>query len=79
MTKAKDAAIDAAIANANLNTWGAVVALLEGGLLSGPSNHHDTATSRVIKIANDQMQKEFSRYELALKRVERDHGIGGEK
>ena len=66
MSTKEQAAKDAATANANLNTWGAVVALLESGLLSGPSAHHYKATSQVIKIAKAQMQAELARYDLAL-------------
>ena len=68
MTK-ETAAKNAATAAANLNTWGAVVALMESGLLSGPSKHYDHAASKVIGIAKVQMQRELARYDAALARV----------
>lgn len=61
---AKQHAADAAKANANLNTWGAVVALLEGGTLSGGETH--SAQQRVIKIAKAEMQKHLLQYERAM-------------
>jgi len=69
MNDKETAAKDAATANANLNTWGAVVALLEGGLLSGPSKHYNPAKSKIIDIAKAQMQQELKRYDAALARV----------
>ena len=68
MTK-ETAAKNAATAAANLNTWGAVVALMESGLLSGPSKHYHYAASKVIGIAKVQMQRELTRYDDALARV----------
>lgn len=62
-TGAQDAK-NAARALANLNAWSAVVALLEGGLLAGPHVH--TATTRVIKIAETEIQKELKRYDAAI-------------
>lgn len=58
---------DAATANANLNTWGAVVALLEGGTLSGGNTH--AAQRRVIKIAQAEMQKHLVEYDRAIAHV----------
>ncbi len=69
MSTKEQAAKDAAIARANLNTWGAVIALLESGLLSGTSDDYYKATQQVIKIAKGQMKAELKRYEAALARV----------
>ena len=69
MSTKEDAAKAAATANANLNTWGAVVALLESGLLSGPSADYYKASSSVIATAKAQMQAELKRYDSALARV----------
>lgn len=69
MNTKETAAKEAATANANLNTWGAVIALLESGLLSGPSAHYYKASSQIIKLAKAQMQAELTRYDAALARV----------
>ena len=69
MKTKEDAAKAAATANANLNTWAAVVALLESGLLSGPSRDYYPAAEKVIKIAKAQMQQDLVRYDAALARV----------
>lgn len=61
---AKDYAEDAARAHSNLNAWGAVVALLEGGTLIGRDTHR--AQQRVIKIAQAEMQKHLAKYDRAL-------------
>jgi hypothetical protein len=61
---AKQYAAEAARAMANLNTWGAVVALLEGGTLSGGETY--AAQQRVIKIAQAEMQKHLVQYDRAL-------------
>jgi hypothetical protein len=67
-TKEADAKA-AATANANINTWGAVIALLESGLLSGPSKDYYRASSKVIQVAKAQMQADLKRYDAALARV----------
>lgn len=69
MSTKEDAAMCAATANANMNIWGAVIALLEGGLLSGQSDHYHPASQEVIKIAQAQMQMELTRYDTALAKV----------
>ena len=69
MSTKEAAAKEAATARANLNTWAAVVALMENGLLSGPSSYYAKAQSQVIKIANAQIQAELARYDAALEHV----------
>jgi hypothetical protein len=66
MSTKEAAAKEAATANANLNTWGAVIALLESGLLSGPSKNYYKASSQIIKIAKAQMQADLARYDAAM-------------
>lgn len=69
MSTKEEAAKAAAVARANLNTWAAVQALLESGLLAGPSADYYKASSAVIDIAKTQMQAELKRYDKALARV----------
>lgn len=57
----------AARALANLNTWGAVQAMLEGGTLSGANTR--AAQLRVVAIAKREMQKHFLEYEAALHKI----------
>lgn len=56
----------AANMRANVNTWAAIVALLENGLLSGPSAHYEAASRKVIKIAQSQIKKDLERYDHAV-------------
>ncbi len=69
MKTKEEAAKEAATARANLNTWGAVIALMESGLLSGPSANYYRAEQQVIRIAKAQMQRELTRYDKAMDRV----------
>jgi hypothetical protein len=69
MKTRKEHAKDAATAHANLNTWAAVVALLEGGTLSGSKTY--AAQQRVIKIAQAEMAKHLSEYDAAIAAVGR--------
>ena len=69
MSNKESAAKAAATASANLNTWAAVVAMLESGLLTGDSADYYPAASKVIKIAKTQMQAELTRYDNALARA----------
>lgn len=64
---AKDYAKDAATAYANLHTWGAVVALLEGGTLIGSNTH--AAQRRVIKIAKAEIHKHLVEHDMAIAHV----------
>lgn len=54
----------AAEAHTNLNTWGAIIALLESGLLYGDTSEH-RAADRVIKIAKREAQKFLNQYDVA--------------
>lgn len=67
MKTANQHAKDAATAQANLNAWAGVVALLEGGTLSGVNTHR--AQQKVIKIANAEMQKHLAEYDAAIAAV----------
>ena len=67
-TTARQDAKAAARALANLNAWGSVVELMEGGLLAGA--HVSTPIGRVVKIAKAEIQKELKRYDKALASVE---------
>ena len=61
----KDHAREAALWHTNLNTWGAVVALLEGGLLyDGESSHKDTM--KVIEIAKRRQLACLNKHDAAL-------------
>lgn len=55
--------VAASEALANLTTWGAVIALLEGGLLYGRTT---PAKSRVIAVAKREQQKHLTAYDAAM-------------
>lgn len=61
--------IAAAEAHTNLNTWGAVIALLEGGLLYGRTT---AACDRVIRIAKREQDKYLKAHDAALSRAVRN-------
>ena len=63
MTKHKERVYRAAEAHTNINTWAAVVTLLEGGHLYSGRGH--IAAQRVIKIANAEQQKELAIFDKA--------------
>lgn len=69
MTDKLRKAHEGAAAMANLNTFGAVVSLLEGGHLYGPSAHFQHAADTIIRIAKRQMSKELKRYDAAMNAV----------
>ncbi len=64
-----DHAKAAAGARSNLNAWGAVVAMLEGGVLSGDGTHK--AQEQVIKIAQREMRKHLKEFDAALAALKR--------
>lgn len=53
-------------AHSNLNMWGAVIALLEGGLFYEARTHKPIG--RVIAIAKAEMQKELTHLDAATGR-----------
>lgn len=66
-SKAEMAACRACAAHSNLNTWGAVIALLEGGLLYDGSNHR--AVTAVINTAKREQQHHLKQLDRALAEV----------
>ena len=63
----EDFAIDAAHHHSDLNIFGAIVALLEGGTLYSQSGHD--AAHRVIRICKEECGKQLRLYDTALRRV----------
>lgn len=63
MSTQKRYVVAAAEAHTNLTTWGAVIALLEGGLLYGATS---PAASRVIDIAKREQKKYLAAYDAAI-------------
>ena len=61
----------AAQAHSNLNTWAAVVAILENSQLYGRSDQHKAA-SRVITIAKREQQKFLVNYDTARATVNKE-------
>jgi len=59
----------AAHAHTNLNTWGAVISILEGAMLYGNSNQHNAAV-KVIKIAKAEQQKFLRAFDTAMNQVD---------
>lgn len=62
----KEIVEEAAQAHTDLNVFGAVVQLLEGGLLSSDSQPDDF---RIIRICNSAEQKALHRYDAALAKL----------
>ena len=73
MSKREDAR-RAAHAHTNLNTWGCVIAILEGSLLYGDSSQHRAATT-VINIAKKEEQKFLRIFDSAMDDVSSVRGI----
>ena len=68
MQTAEQHAKAAADAHTNLNTWGAIIALLEGGLLYGPAKSND-ARAKVIALAKREQAKYLDAYDAAIARI----------
>lgn len=62
--------LDAVEAHTNLNTFGAIVALLEGGTLYGPMRERDAA-QRIIRICKTEMLLQLRKFDLARDRTMR--------
>lgn len=56
----------AAEAHTNINTWGAVVTILDGGLLYNNDERRMAAVMRVIKIAMYEQAECLREYEAAI-------------
>lgn len=65
----KELATDAAEALTDLNTFGAVISLMEGGHLYNAN--HLTASFRIIKIAKEAMQRCRRDFDKSLSNLER--------
>jgi hypothetical protein len=63
----KNHAVIAANALTNLNTWAAIMALLESGLLY--EGHNSKAVQKVIDIAKNEQARHLKQYEDAIKGV----------
>ncbi len=64
--KSREAAVAAAEAHTNLNLWGSVIALLEGGLIYGG---RDRAAKKIIKMCRAEQQAELKIYDANLEKV----------
>lgn len=71
--KRNEHAREAAQAHSNLNTFGAVVAILEGGLVYG---HGDgsakTTANKIINICQAEMQKQLRMYDRHVAAIDKD-------
>lgn len=54
---------DAAEAHTNLNLWGVIVAVLEGGTLYG--GRGNATAQRIIKLCHAEQQRELAIYDAA--------------
>jgi hypothetical protein len=57
---------EAANAQTRLYTFGAIIELLEGGLLPGASRLYWPSARRILRICKAQQQKELARYDAAV-------------
>jgi hypothetical protein len=57
--------VSAAEAHSNLNTFGAIIALLEGGLLYGGGSQQSTA-EQIIKLCKREQQRQLSKFDKEL-------------
>ena len=62
-----DHAKEAAYAHSDLNVFGAVVALMEGGTLYTSGGHQ--AASKIIRLCQTEMQRQLRAYDKALERI----------
>lgn len=62
----KDPIIEAAHAHSTLNVFGAVVALLEGGLIYDGSGTGARTAAKIIAICNAEGQRQLKRYDKAV-------------
>lgn len=60
-------AIDAVHAHTNLNTFAAVAALLESGLLYGGQS--DAAANKIIAICHDEQRRLLAKYDAAIDKL----------
>ncbi len=66
----KDHTEEAARAHSTLNTFAAIVALLESGLVYCPEAYK--AADRITKIAKDEQQRMLRRYDREIALARRD-------
>lgn len=62
---------DAACHHSTLNTFGAVVAILEGGLLY--DSNADVTAERIIKLCRAEMQRQLRLYDAAISKAAAAH------
>jgi hypothetical protein len=62
-----EAVIEAAQHHSDLNVFHALVAILEGGTLYSQSAHR--AAGRIIRICNEERQKQLRLYDAALRKA----------
>ncbi|HEU4589391.1 MAG TPA: hypothetical protein VFS13_00670 [Steroidobacteraceae bacterium] len=62
----REAAVRAAEAHTNLNLWGSVIALLEGGLIYGG---RDEAAQEIVDMCKAQQQAELKIYDSNLAKL----------
>lgn len=67
MSAAKGYAMTAAQAHTDLNTFGAVVAILEGGVIYTASGAR--VASQIIRLCKSQAIKQLKSYDAALERL----------
>lgn len=60
----RQAAKDAAHAHSDLNTFGAVISLLEGGHIYCPASYN--TKQKIIKLCQNEMQKRLEDYDYAV-------------
>lgn len=68
----RDPVVEAARAHTNLNTFAAIVAILEGGCVYGPESQK--AASRIIALCKAEQGRCLARYDRA--RAEAKEGSG---
>lgn len=60
---------EAGEAKTRLFIFGAIIELLEGGLLPGASRLYWPAARRILKICKDHQLKELARYDAAVAKL----------
>lgn len=69
----KDHAREAARAHTSLNTFGTVVAILEGGLVyGGHGSTADATAAKIIKLCHAEMSKQLRIYDRHVAAIAKD-------
>ena len=65
----KDHINEAAVAHTDLNALGAVIAILEGGIVSNSTTGPYNTTKKIIRMCKKEIHRQLIRYEKSVERA----------